>query len=331
MKACVIGSGSWGTALSQVLADAGLEVSLAARRESVAKGINEHHRNPDYLSDVELSRAITSTTSLEDAFAGAEVCVLVTPSRYLRSTARAIKEYINDAMPLVICSKGAEDGTGALPAEVLTEEVGGLERICVLSGPTHAEEVIRRSPSSAVCAAALAKTALSMRDLFSTDHFRTYTSADLVGVELCGAFKNVIAIAVGISYGLNLGDNTAATLITRGLAEMSRMVCACGGDALTCMGLAGAGDMVVTCMSRHSRNRRFGQDYIARGRTLADFEADTHMVVEGALACKTLSLLSERHQVELPLTDAVRKVVWEGADPRALAKVLLDRPLKREF
>lgn len=331
MKACVIGSGSWGTALSQVLAEAGSDVMLAARRESVAEGINRHHRNPDYLSDADLSHAIVATTSLDEAFEGADACVIVTPSGYLRSTARSIKDHVDAKLPLIICSKGAEDGTGALPAEVFTEELGNLERICVLSGPTHAEEVVRGVPSSAVCAAAAEDTALFVRDLFSTDHFRTYTSADLVGVELCGAFKNVIAIAVGIAYGLGLGDNTAATLITRGLAEMSRMVCACGGDALTCMGLAGAGDMVVTCTSRHSRNRRFGEDYVARGRTLADFEADTHMVVEGALACKTLHILSERRDVELPLTEAVRQVVWEGADARMVARALLDRPLKSEF
>lgn len=331
MKACVIGSGSWGTALSQVLADAGCDVSLVARRESVVRAINEDHRNPDYLSDAVLSPAISATTSLAQALDGASACTIVTPSAYLRQTARMLEPIIGDEVPIVICSKGAEAETGMLPAQVMAEEVGGLSRICVLSGPTHAEEVVRRIPSSAVCASASEDTAVWVRDLFSTDCFRTYTSDDVVGVELCGAFKNVIAIAVGISYGLGMGDNTAAALITRGMAEMSRMVSACGGEALTCLGLAGAGDMVVTCTSRHSRNRRFGEDYIARGRTLADFEADTHMVVEGALACKTLHILSERNGVELPLTEAVRAVVWESADPEAMAKALLDRPLKSEF
>ncbi len=331
MRACVIGSGSWGTALSQVLADAGCDVRLLARRESVVAGINEEHRNPDYVSDAVLPDAIVATTSHEEALADASLCVLVTPSRYLRATACAIKPYVADDLPLVICSKGVEEGTGALPADVLEEELGGAERICVLSGPTHAEEVVHRIPSSVVCASVSEDTAVWVRDLFSTEYFRAYTSGDIVGVELCGAFKNVIAIAVGISYGLGMGDNTAAAIITRGMAEMSRMVCACGGEALTCMGLAGTGDMVVTCTSRHSRNRRFGEDYIARGRTLDDFEADTHMVVEGALARKTLHVLSERHQVELPLTEAVRALVWEGADPEAVARMLLDRPLRSEF
>ena len=150
-------------------------------------------------------------------------------------------------------------------------------------------------------------------------------------MELCAAFKNVIAIAVGISYGMGFGDNTAAMLITRGLAEMSRMVVAAGGEALTCMGLGGAGDMVVTCMSQHSRNRRFGEQYVARGLTLDDFTAQTHMVVEGAIACKTLATLEARYEVDLPLTDTVRSVVWEGVNPREAAAALIDRPLKSEF
>lgn len=331
MKVCVIGSGSWGTALSQVLADAGSEASLVVRRESVAEGINRKHRNPDYLKDAILSPQVTATTSMAEALAGAEACVVVTPSAYLRSTAVSLQGLLPAELPVVICSKGVEAGTGALPAEVFAEELGNPIRIGVLSGPTHAEEVIHRVPSGAVSAATSAGTALFFRSLFATDYFRTYTSEDIVGVELCGAFKNVIAIAVGIAYGLGMGDDTAAMLITRGLAEMSRMVEQCGGEAITCLGLAGCGDMVVTCTSRHSRNRRFGEDYIACGKTLEDFERDTHMVVEGAIACKTLEVLSERYGVELPLTDAVRQVVWQGADPALVARTLLERPLRAEF
>ncbi len=331
MKACVIGSGSWGTALSQVLADGGHEAVIVCRREEVARGINEEHRNPDYLAFAELSPSITATTSLEAGLAGAQAVVVVTPSRYLRRTAKDMAPHVPPELPLVICSKGVEADTGCLPEAIFAEVLGAEERIAVLSGPTHAEEVVRRIPSSAVAASASEETALFFRDLFSTDYFRAYTSRDTVGVELCGAFKNVIAIAVGISYGLGMGDDTAALLMTRGLAEMSRMVTVCGGEALTCMGLAGAGDMIVTCTSHHSRNRRFGEDYIACGRTLEDFERDTHMVVEGAQASRTLQVLSERFGVELPLTDAVRRIVWEGADVRTVARALLDRPLKSEF
>lgn len=331
MNVAVIGAGSWGTALALVLAEAGHDVMLWARTAEVADAINTDHRNPRYLSDYRLPSAIRATSSYAEALAEAEAVVIVTPSAALRSVAADLRTLIAPETPIVICSKGVEEATGLLPIDTFAAELGGPERLAVLSGPTHAEEVICRKPSAAVVASASEATALFFRDLFATRAFRTYTSDDPVGVELCAAFKNVIAIAVGISYGMGFGDNTAALLITRGLAEMSRMVVACGGQALTCMGLGGAGDMVVTCMSQHSRNRRFGEQYVARGLTLDDFTAQTHMVVEGAIACKTLKTLEERYGVELPLTDTVRSVVWEGVAPREAAATLIDRPLKSEF
>lgn len=331
MNVAVIGAGSWGTALALVLAEAGHDVMLWARTAEVADAINTDHRNPRYLSDYRLPSAIRATSSYAEALAEAEAVVIVTPSAALRSVAADLRALIGPETPIVICSKGVEEATGLLPIDTFAAELGGPERLAVLSGPTHAEEVICRKPSAAVVASASEATALFFRDLFATRAFRTYTSDDPVGVELCAAFKNVIAIAVGISYGMGFGDNTAALLITRGLAEMSRMVVACGGQALTCMGLGGAGDMVVTCMSQHSRNRRFGEQYVARGLTLDDFTAQTHMVVEGAIACKTLKTLEERYGVELPLTDTVRSVVWEGVAPREAAATLIDRPLKSEF
>ncbi len=331
MKAAVIGAGSWGTALAQVLGGKGVQAMLWARDAAVADGINRDRRNPRYLSAATLSPNVGCTTSVEQALSGAQAVVLVTPSRYMRDTAEMVAPFLPDDAPVVICSKGVEAGSGLLLTQVASEVVGNADRIAVLSGPTHAEEVVEGQPSATVIAGTGEATVLFFRDLFATERFRTYASDDPVGVELCGAFKNVIAIAVGISYGMGYGDNTAALLITRGLAEMGRMVAACGGNALTCMGLAGAGDMVVTCMSRHSRNRRFGQDYIAHGKTMEDFEADTHMVVEGAVACKTLEALSAAHGVELPLTDAVRDIVWNGGDLRAMARELFARPLKSEF
>lgn len=331
MRIAVIGAGSWGTALAQVLGDKGHQTVLWAREEAVARSITESHRNPKYLSGSTLSENVSATTSGEEALAGAAAVVLACPSQYVRETTRMLAPHLEGSVPLVICSKGVEAETGLLMTQVVAEEVGCPERIAVLSGPTHAEEVIEKQPSATVIASDDADTAVFFQELFFTDKFRTYASDDPTGVELCGAFKNVIAIAVGISYGMGFGDNTAALLITRGLAEMSRMVVACGGDALTCMGLAGAGDMVVTCMSRHSRNRRFGQDYVAVGKTLDDFERDTHMVVEGAVACKTLKTLSRRHDVDLPLTDAVREMAWEKGDIKHLARALFTRPLKKEF
>ena len=331
MRTAVIGAGSWGTALALVLAEAGHDVALWARSADVADAVNAEHRNPRYLSDYRLPACVRATTSYAEAVEGAEALVIVTPSAALRAVAHQLRQLVAPDTPVVICSKGVEEQTGLLPIDTFAAELGNPARFAVLSGPTHAEEVICRKPSAAVVASVSQPTALFFRDLFATRFFRTYTSDDPLGVELCAAFKNVIAIAVGISYGLGFGDNTAALLITRGLAEMSRMVVACGGQALTCMGLGGAGDMVVTCMSQHSRNRRFGEQYVARGLTLTDFTAQTHMVVEGAIACKTLRTLEERYGVELPLTDTVRAVVWEGVPPREAAAALIDRPLKSEF
>ncbi|OUO90693.1 glycerol-3-phosphate dehydrogenase [Gordonibacter sp. An230] len=330
MRIAVIGAGSWGTALSQVLAGNGHEVGLWARKQEVVRSINEERRNPRYLSDVELREGIAATDSYEDALQRAQAAVIVTPSSLMRDVARRLARLAGDGLPIVICSKGVEEGSGLLPVEVFEAEMGGAHRLAALSGPNHAEEVVRGVPSGTVIASSSEQTAALFQEVFASESFRTYTSDDVRGVELCAAFKNVIAIAVGVSYGLGFGDNTAAMLMTRGLAEMSRLVARAGGRALTCMGLAGAGDLVATCTSEHSRNRRFGR-LVAEGGTLADFTAQTHMVAEGALACKTLAVLSARYDVELPITDVVRSVVWEGADPLELARALTSRPLTTEF
>ena len=330
MKIAVIGAGSWGTALSQVLAGNGHNVGLWARKTEVARSINKERRNPRYLSDVELHEGIVATPSYKDALLRARAAAIVTPSNLMRGVARALADVVDAEFPIVICSKGVEEGSGLLPVEVFEAEMGGAHRLAVLSGPNHAEEVVKGVPSGTVIASSSEETAALFQELFASEAFRTYTSDDVRGVELCAAFKNVIAIAVGVSYGLGYGDNTAAMLMTRGLAEMSRLVVRAGGQALTCMGLAGAGDLVATCTSEHSRNRRFGR-LLAEGGTLADFTAQTHMVAEGALACKTLAVPSERYGAELPITDVVLSVVWEGADPRELAGALASRPLTTEF
>ena len=256
---------------------------------------------------------------------------MVTPSQFLRHTATQFAEFVAPYLPVVIASKGAEAETGMLASEVLTDVLGNEERIAVLSGPTHAEEVIKQIPSAATLACKNIDVANNLRDIFSSECFRVYTSTDVFGVELCATFKNVIAIAVGLSYGLGFGDNTAALIITRGVAEMSRMIKAAGGHQQTCQGLAGIGDMVVTCMSRHSRNRRFGQDYLAEGKTLEDFKANTKMVVEGAAAAKNLQTLSKKFNVELPITNIVNAIIWQGEDIHTCVKSLQSRPLKEEF
>lgn len=330
MKIAVIGAGSWGTALANLLAHNGHNVSLWARRSEVVTSINKDHRNPRYLTDVELHSDVVATLSHRDAVLRARAAVIVTPSNLLRGVARALADAVDQDFPVIICSKGVEEGSGMLPIEVFASEMGNPDRFAVLSGPNHAEEVVRGIPSGTVIASPSRDTAEFFRDAFAAPSFRTYISRDVAGVELCAAFKNVIAIAVGVAYGLGYGDNTAAMLMTRGLAEMSRLVVKCGGQAITCMGLAGAGDLIATCTSEHSRNRSFGVE-LARGGTLDEYRERTHMVVEGALACKTLQTLSEAYGVELPITEVVRGVVWEGADPNAAARDLFARPLTTEF
>ena len=331
MNVAVIGAGSWGTALAQVAALNGHEVVLWARRESVASSVNERHHNSDYLSDAELSERVSATTDIAEAVRDAQAVLVVTPSVHLRSAAEALgTTSLGATVPVVVCSKGVEQETGYLPVQVLQNVIGGAERLAVLSGPNHAEEVILGVPAATVVASESRETAEFFQTLLGSGAFRVYTSEDVVGVELCAAFKNVIAIAVGMSYGLGFGDNTAAMLMTRGQAEMSRLVQAAGGQAITCMGLAGTGDLIATCMSQHSRNRTFGEAFAA-GESLEAYQTRRHMVVEGAQACRTIATLSNRHNVELPITDVVRAAIWEGSDLRSVVNTLTSRPPKPEF
>jgi len=330
VKVSVIGAGSWGTALAQLLAENGHNIGLWARKPEVIASINQEHKNPRYLSDIELSENIVATISHKDTLKNAVAVVVVTPSNLLRGVARALAPIIDDDLPIIICSKGVEEGSGLLPTEIFESELGNMDRLAVLSGPNHAEEVIKQVPSATVIASTSSATAEFFQDLFASETFRTYISNDVRGVELCAASKNVMAIAVGLAYGLGFGDNTAALLMTRGLAEMGRLVAACGGQSLTCMGLAGTGDLIATCTSEHSRNRRFGK-MLAEGSQIEDFTEKTHMVAEGALACKTLKTLADNYDVELPITNLVRSIVWEGVDIDEAAASLASRPLTTEF
>ena len=332
MNVAVIGAGSWGTALAQVAAVNGHDVKLWARRAEVTAGINEAHHNPDYLTDAVLSPRVRATSSVDEAVADAAAIISVTPSKYVRSTAQMLADagLAQSDVPIVICSKGVEAITGLVPTQVFEELLGNPSRLAALSGPNHAEEIVHDVAAGTVVASSDPATAEFFQTLLSNESFRAYTSEDVLGVELCAAFKNVIAIVVGVSYGLGFGDNTAAMLMTRGQAEMSRLVVAAGGNPLTCMGLAGTGDLIATCMSRHSRNRSFGEA-LAAGETLDSYETRKHMVVEGAQACRTLKVLSDRYKVELPITDVVRRMVWEGVDPREMAELLASRSLKPEF
>lgn len=331
MQVAVIGAGSWGTALAQVAARNGHDVRLWARRELVAQAINEHHRNPEYLVDSDLSERISASTDLSTVVSGCDAIVSVTPSKFVRQTAEnlAACEIAADT-PIVVCTKGVEGSSGKVPVQIFEELIGNPNRLAALSGPNHAEEIVNGVPAATVVASDNPDTAKFFQDLLGQPSFRVYTSDDVLGVEICAAFKNVIAIAVGISYGLGYGDNTAAMIMTRGQAEMSRLVEAAGGSPMTCMGLAGTGDLIATCMSRHSRNRMFGEA-LSRGVTVEQYEAERHMVVEGAQAARTIGTLATRYNVELPITEVVHAVVWEGLALEDVAGLLASRSQKPEF
>jgi len=330
MRIAVIGAGSWGTAVSWLLGGKGHDISLWSRESEIADGINATHSNPVYLPSVVLSPTVFSSPDMERALSGAEAVVMVTPSIGVRETAEAMKPHLSSKTPVVILSKGVEGGTNLLMTEVLNDVLGTRERIAGLSGPNHAEEVSRGIPSATVVAAYAPAVGDLFQDIFMTSFFRVYTNPDVVGVELAGASKNVVAIAAGMSDGLGYGDNTKATLMTRGLAEMSRLGTAVGANPLTYMGLAGMGDLIATCTSRHSRNRNLGE-LIAKGGTMEAFYEQTHMVAEGAVACITVDELGKREGLELPITHQVRAILYEGMPVSSAEKALLGRGAKDEL
>lgn len=329
-KIAVIGSGTWGTAACGLLAPHVDEVMLYARRESVAQGICETHRNPQHLPSLQLPHNVRATSSLEEAFAGATEAVWAVPSAFLRGTCAQARPYVDPNLPMLVLTKGIEPGTGLLMVDLVGEVLGNTARIAALSGPNHAEEIAEGKVSAAVIAASDEVIAERFQRLFVSTAFRAYATSDLVGVEVCGAAKNVIAIAAGMTMGLDAGDNTLAVLMTRGLAEIGRIAAACGGDPLTCMGLAGMGDLVVTCTSRHSRNRAFGIAF-ASGESLASYEQRTGMVVEGAQAALSVWELAHKLGVEAPITEAVHAVLYESQGLEEAIDGLLGRRPHEEF
>ena len=330
MRIAVIGAGSWGTAVSWLLGGKGHDVLLWSRESEIADGINATQSNPVYLPSVVLSPTVFASPDMEKTLSGVEAVVMVTPSIGVRETAEAMKPYLSSKTPVVILSKGVEGGTNLLMTEVLDDVLGARERIAGLSGPNHAEEVSRGIPSATVVAAYAPAVGDLFQDIFMTPFFRVYTNPDVVGVELAGASKNVVAIGAGMSDGLGYGDNTKATLMTRGLAEMSRLGTAVGANPLTYMGLAGMGDLIATCTSRHSRNRNLGE-LIAKGGTMEEFYEKTHMVAEGAVACITVDELGKREGLELPITHQVRAILYEGMPVSSAEKALLGRGAKDEL
>lgn len=329
MRVAVIGAGSWGTAIAWLLDQKGYEVSMWAREEDIAQKITETHHNPVYLPHVEFSERVSASSDMETVLKGADSAVMVTPSVGVRTTAEMMKPFVADDLPIVILSKGVEGHTSMLMTQVLEDVFGNSARIAGLSGPNHAEEVSKGIPSATVVAANNMKTAEYFQQLFSTNFFRVYTNDDVIGVEMCGAGKNIVAIACGMCDGLGLGDNTKASLMTRGIAELARLGETVGANPRTYMGLAGMGDMIVTCTSKHSRNRALGE-LIAKGGTLEEFEEKTRMVAEGAVACKTIHELAQKKGIELPLTEVVHDILYNGHSPREAAEYLMERPVRKE-
>jgi len=332
MRIAVIGAGSWGSAIAFLLGEKGTEVNLWARNAELVSTINATHHNPRYLAEVQLPNTITATNDLSEALSDTDAVVLATPSSAVRETAHTLAAtgLLPQEKPVVILSKGIEHATGLTLLEVLADELGCRERLAVLSGPNHAEEVARGILSATLIAAYENQVACFFQEVFATSRFRVYTSSDVTGVQLCAASKNVIAIAAGIAAGLGFGDNTAAMIITRGLAEISRLVQAAGGQPQTCMGLAGMGDLIVTCMSKHSRNRSFGVA-LAQGKTLEEYQRETHMVVEGAFASQTIPRLAKACDVEVPISNRVHDVIWEDRPLDDMITELMERPFKSEF
>lgn len=328
-RVSVIGGGSWGTAMTGLVAPHADEVLLWAREPELVEAINQNHRNPRYLSDYVLATNVRATSDLAEA-AAADAVILAIPSAFLRDVCHKVAAFLPSDVSVLVLSKGMELGSHLLMHEVAASELGNPARVAALSGPNHAEEVCKGMMSAAVIASENPEVALYFQNLVGGHTFRVYTSDDVIGVEVCGAVKNVVAIACGIAAGLGCGDNTLAVLMTRGVAEMGRIAVALGASPLTCAGLAGMGDLIVTCTSQHSRNRTFGEAFAA-GESLEGYESRRHMVVEGAQACKSVLELAHELGIEAPITDAVHAVLYDSMPIEKAYDMLIDRKQTEEF
>ncbi|WP_026425401.1 NAD(P)H-dependent glycerol-3-phosphate dehydrogenase [Actinokineospora inagensis] len=330
-KIAVMGAGSWGTAFAKVLADAGAPVVLWARRGAVAEAIAETAENRDYLPGVRLPAALSSTSDPRLALSGAETVVLAVPSQTLRHNLTAWRALLPPGVTLVSLAKGVELGTLKRMSEVVVDVARVPDdQVAVVSGPNLAKEIAQEQPTATVIACRDHDRAVALQRACTTGYFRPYTITDVIGCELGGACKNVIALSCGMADGLGFGANTLATLITRGLAETSRLGAALGADPLTFAGLAGLGDLVASCSSPLSRNRTFGAR-LGRGETMAQAQAAVGgQVAEGVKSCSSIRELAMRHGVEMPITEVVHRVCHDGFDPNEMAGALIGRKTKPE-
>lgn len=324
-----IGGGSFGSALSILLAKKNNDVIIYDRDISVVNEINTKHRNSRYLeNNLPMTETIKATTSFEEAVVGAEYVVLAVPSHVIRSVCKGIKPFINEKVPVISIAKGIEEGTDLRLSVVIEQEL--KNPVVILSGPSHAEEVSREVPTTVVSTSKDMNIAAEIQDLFMTSYFRVYTNDDIIGVEIGGAVKNIIALAAGIGDGLGYGDNSKAALMTRGMKEISRIGKALGGKQETFYGLAGMGDLIVTCTSMHSRNRRAGI-LIGQGKSLEEAKKEIGMVIEGATACKAFYEYKEKLNICMPITDALYSILFEEKTPKGAAYELMIRSKKSEF
>ncbi|GAA2524845.1 NAD(P)H-dependent glycerol-3-phosphate dehydrogenase [Rarobacter incanus] len=330
MITAVLGAGAWGTTFSQILADSGCLVRLWGRDEAVAEQITTMHRNDKYLPGIRLANGITGTTNAREALAGAQIVVVAIPSQSARTVLEPFAPYLADDAVAVSLMKGVELGTDKRMSVVIAEALGlPMERIAVVSGPNLAGEIAAHQPTATVVSSIDERTASLVAEACSCDYFRPYTNPDVVGVELCGAVKNVIALAVGIAQGQGMGYNTTATVITRGLVEITRLGLALGAHAETFAGLAGMGDLVATCASPSSRNHTLGR-HIGQGKTLDQAIAATRGTAEAVKSSRSVLALAQSVGVEMPITEAVVSVLHEGQPVTEMAHRLLSRPRKTE-
>lgn len=331
-RVTVLGAGSWGTTFAKVLADAGREVTMWARRPEVAEEIRQRHSNEAYLPGIALPGQLTATSDAERALAGADAVVLAVPSQSLRTNLRRWRDLLPRQAVLVSLAKGIELGTLLRMSEVIGELAGvPAEEVVAVSGPNLAREIAQEQPAGAVLACADHDRAVAIQRATFNSYFRPYTNTDVIGCELAGACKNVIALSCGMAAGLGFGANTMATLITRGLAEMARLGAKLGADPLTFAGLAGVGDLVATCSSPLSRNRTFGER-VGRGETIEEAStAQGGQVAEGVTSCVSIRELATRVGVDMPITDAMYRVCHEGCAPARVGAELLGRQQKHEW
>lgn len=328
-KVSVIGAGGWGCALACVLAGNGHQVTLWSILDQEVKDLSEKRENMAKLPGVRLPENIEITSDLQAACTDKVLIVFAVPSVFIRSTAKMAASYVRDGQVIVNVAKGIEEQTLDTMTDIISEEIPGAD-VAVLSGPSHAEEVGRGIPTTVVAGAKSEATARLIQDAFMNDVFRVYISSDMIGIELGGALKNIIALAAGVIDGLGLGDNTKAALMTRGIAEMARLGLAAGGKLQTFAGLSGIGDLIVTCTSHHSRNHNAGE-LIGRGYTMQEAMDEVRMVVEGVYSAKAAKKMAEKYGVSMPIVEEVNLVLFEGKTAKDAMNDLLTRERKEEF